>query len=297
MTDAVFLDYDRDALDRQYDNRRAVPAFAEYLTAYVTDSVAARSALRSRLDVAYGPGEAETLDIFLPDRSRRGAGLAPIQVFFHGGYWRALSKSEFSYVAGPITAAGGIAVVVDYGLIPAIDMDELVRQCRASVAWLHRNADSFGGDPDRLFVSGHSAGGHLVGMIAATDWPAEYGLPQSIVRGGVAISGLFELEPIRLCFLNDDLGLTEDQARRNSPIHLPPPPPMPMIVTHGGDESAEYARQSSIYVEHLGRHGLTPDLRPIADRHHFSIAADLGDPDSELSRLITTQMGLSVPRS
>ena len=292
MPDAVFLDYDQQALDRQYDNRGNVPGFEAFLAAYVSDSAAARAALPCRLDVAYGPAASETLDIFTPDRD----GAAPIQVFFHGGYWKALSKAEFSYVAGPITAAGGIAVVVDYGLIPAIDMDELVRQCRAAVAWVHRNAGDFGGDPERLFVSGHSAGGHLVAMVAATDWPADHDLPNTAVRGGVAISGLFDLEPIRLSNLNDDLGLTEDRARANSPIHRRPPHAMPMVVTYGGDETPEYARQSAAYCAFLAEQGLRPDLRPIAGRHHFSIAADLGDPDSEMSRLILAQMGLSEPR-
>ncbi len=292
MPEAVFLDYDQQALDRQYDNRGNVPGFEAFLAAYVSDSAAARAALPCRLDVAYGPAASESLDIFTPDRD----GAAPIQIFFHGGYWKALSKSEFSYVAGPITAAGGIAVVVDYGLIPAIDMDELVRQCRAAVAWVYRNAGDFGGDPERISVSGHSAGGHLVAMVAATDWPGDHELPTTVVRGGVAISGLFDLEPIRLSNLNDDLGLSEDRARANSPIHRRPPQAMPMVVTYGADETPEYARQSASYCAYLAEHGRMPDLRPIAGRHHFSIAADLGDPASEMSRLILAQMGLSGPR-
>ena len=292
MTDLVYRDYDQPALDSQYNNRGRVPECEAFLSGYVSDSEAARAALSSRLDVPYDLQSPQTLDLFLP---AGGAERAPIHVFFHGGYWKSLSKSEFSFVAGPITAAGGIAVVVDYGLIPAIDMDELVRQCRASVAWLYRNAGSFGGDPDRQTISGHSAGGHIVAMVAATDWPAEYDLPATVVRGGIAISGLFDLEPIRLSFVNDELQLSEEAARANSPVHLPPPPPdMPMIVAYGADESEEYARQSAIYAEHLRGHGLAPDLRPIAGRNHFSIAADLKDPGSEMSRLVLGQMGLAA---
>lgn len=294
MTGAVYLDYDQQGLDRQYDNRGNVPGFEAFLAAYASDSAAARATLPCRLDVAYGPAASETLDIFTPDGD--GDGPAPIQIFFHGGYWKALGKSDFSYVAGPITAAGGISVVVDYGLIPAIDMDELVRQCRAAVAWVHRNAAEFGGDPERLFLSGHSAGGHLVAMVAATDWSGDYGLPPAIIGGGVAISGLYDLEPIRLSNLNDDLRLSEEQARRNSPIHQRPPPAMPLVVTYGADETPEYARQSAAYCAYLAERGTAPDLRPIAGRHHFSIVADLGDPDSEMSRLILDQMGLSGSR-
>ncbi len=291
MTDLVYRDYDQPSLDSQYNNRGRVPECEAFLSGYASDSAAARSSLSSRLDVPYDPDSSQTLDIFLP---AGGAKAAPLHVFFHGGYWKSLSKSEFSFVAGPITEAGGIAVVVDYGLIPSIDMDELVRQCRASVAWLHRNAWRFGGDAERLTISGHSAGGHIVAMVAATDWSGGYDLPATTVRGGVAISGLFDLEPIRLSFVNEELQLGEEEARRNSPVHMPPPPDMPMVVAYGGDESEEYARQSAIYADHLRGHGLAPDLRPIAGRNHFSIAADLKDPGSEMSRLVLDQMGLAA---
>ena len=289
MTDPIYRGYEQQALDSQYDNRGRVPEAGAFLAAYASDSADTRAALSSRLDVPFDADSPQTLDIFLPDGDVQGA---PVHVFFHGGYWKALGKSEFSFVAGPITAAGGIAVVVDYGLIPTIDMDELVRQCRAATAWVYRNAESFGGVSDQLTISGHSAGGHIVAMVAATDWAAEYGLPANAVRGGVAISGLFDLEPIRLSFVNAELRLTEKEARDNSPVNLPPTAVMPMVVAYGGDESEEYARQSEAYAEHLGTHGLTPDLRPIAGRNHFSIVADLKDPESEMTGIVLAQMGL-----
>ncbi len=289
MAAPVYRDYDQQALDSQYNNRGRVPEAEAFLAGYESDSAAARQALSSRLDVPYDDRSEQTLDIFLP---AGGAAGAPVHLFFHGGYWKTLSKSEFSFVAGPITAAGGIAVVVDYGLIPAIDMDELVRQCRSATAWVHRNAESVGGDPGRVTISGHSAGGHIVAMVAATDWAAEHGLPPEVVGGGIAISGLFDLEPIRLSFVNDDLHLTEKAACANSPVLLAPPPPMPMIVAYGADESEEYARQSTVYAEHLQSHGVTAELRPIAGRNHFSIASDLADPRSEMSRIVTAMMGL-----
>jgi arylformamidase len=135
-------------------------------------------------------------------------------------------------------------VVTNYALCPAVTIDEVVRQTRAAVAWAYRNARSFGGDPERLHVAGHSAGGHLVAMVLATDWPGDYGLPADIIKGATAISGLFDLAPFPYTFLQPKVQLTWDQVRRNSPIlHLPATAP-PLLVAYGEDETAEFKRQS-----------------------------------------------------
>ena len=127
-------------------------------------------------------------------------------------------------------------------------MDELVRQCRAGLGWVYRNAESFGGDPDRIFISGHSAGGHLVAIMMATKWPGldaqSPALRGDLIKGGCGISGLYDLEPIRLCFLNEDLNLNKKVADRNSPVQLWPAGPAPLVLAVGGEEGPEYLRQS-----------------------------------------------------
>ena len=178
MGETVFFGYDQAALDREYNNSGKVANAAEYLARYPTDSARTRDELPARLDLRYGPAPGETLDLFLPD----GGGPAPVHVFVHGGYWRALGKADFSFVARGLQPAGVLVAVIDYALIPTVDMDELVRQVRASVAWLHRNAAAFGGDPGRITVSGHSAGGHLAAMLMATDWARFAGLPPTSSR-------------------------------------------------------------------------------------------------------------------
>jgi arylformamidase len=130
MGGPIFLGYDQEALDREYDNRGKVPDFADYFTRYAGESAVARRQLDCRLDVRYGPSPGETLDIF------PATGSAPIQLFIHGGYWRAMDKADFSYVARAFNPAGAAVVVINYALIPAVDMDELIRQCRAAVACL-----------------------------------------------------------------------------------------------------------------------------------------------------------------
>lgn len=289
----IFGDYDQAGLDREYDNRAKVAQSAEMLQGFAADSESFRRRTKCSLGVSFGPGPDEVLDIFpAPEDS---AGPVPIQVFIHGGYWKLLSKDEHSFVAKAFAPKGCATVVINYGLIPSIDMDELVRQCRAALAWTYRNADSFGGDRERIYVSGHSAGGHLVAMAMATDWPAfdaqAPALPADLVKGGCGISGLYDLEPIRLCFLNDDLNLTYEEAARNSPVRLPPGGTGPLILAVGGDEGPEYLRQSEDMAASWRRHGIAVEVVVLPGQNHFSIAAQLHDPDAALSRLILGQMG------
>jgi arylformamidase len=284
---AVFREYDQAALDREYDNRGRVADFADWLARYPRESEATRRDLPSRLDVPYGPSPAETLDVF----PAPGAGPAPVQVFIHGGYWRALSKSDFSFVARAFHPAGAATVVLDYALIPTVDMDALVRQCRTALAWVYWNAPSFGGDPERIFVTGHSAGGHLAAMLMATDWPA-FGAPSNVIKGGSGYSGQYDLEPIRLSYLNQTLGLTPDSARRNSPVHLRPTGPAPLLLAVGALEGAEYHRQNEDLAAAWRGHGIRCDVMDMPGLHHFSIVSQLEDPSSGLARAILGQMGL-----
>jgi arylformamidase len=288
MPASIFIGYDRAALDREYNNRAKVTDFADYLARYARESEATRGTLPCRLDVAYGGRPGETLDIF-----PAAAGPAPIHIFIHGGYWMLLDKRDFSFVARGLQPAGAAVVVINYALIPTVDMDEVVRQCRASIAWVHANAGSFGGDRERIFVSGHSAGGHLTAMQFAADWPT-LGLPADAIKGGCAISGLHDLDPIRLCYLNDTLRLTPEEARRNSPIYLAPRTRSPLLIPVGGDEGPEYHRQTETLAVVWRKYGVPCEVLDMAGAHHFSIVTQLEDPRSELSRAIQRQMGLAV---
>ncbi len=287
MSKPIFLHYDRQALDREYDNRAKVADSAERLAGYARASADARDALECVLDVPYGPAAGETLDLF-----PAGPG-APVHVFVHGGYWRALDKADFSYVAGPLVAAGALTAVINYALMPAVTMDELVRQCRASIAWLWHNVERFGGDRERIHVSGHSAGGHLVAMMMATDWPAfDAALPRDLVRGGVGISGLYDLEPIRLCFLNDELSMDEATCARNSPVLLARRCVGPLVLPFGADEGPEYRRQSEALAAAWGAGAEPPRATALAGHDHFSVVEELADADSALTETLVDQMGL-----
>jgi arylformamidase len=288
----VFRHYDQAALDAEYNNRRKVADAPDWLQRYPRESERTRRELPCRLDLPYGPSPAETLDVFLP-ADTAAASRAPVQVFLHGGYWHLLDKADFSFVARAFAPAGAVTVVINYALVPTVDMDELVRQCRAAVAWVYRNAAAFGGDPDRVFVSGHSAGGHLTAMLLATDWPAFGGLPPGIVKGGAGISGLYDLEPIRLSYLNHVLGLTPDQARRHSPVHLTPPSRAPLLLPVGVLEGPEYLRQTRDLAAAWRPHGIPCETMEMPGIHHFSIVSQLEDPASDLARAILRQMGLA----
>ena len=289
MSQPVFLHYDKAALDREYDNRAKVANFAEHLNRWNTLSERARAELSPRLNVSYGPSAEETLDIFpVPGNTN-----APIQVFFHGGYWKALHKNDFNYVAFAMQPVGAVTVVVNYALMPSVSMAELIRQCRASLAWIWRNAENISGDRERIYISGHSAGGHIIAMMLTTDWPSfSAGLPTDLVKGACGISGLYDLEPIQCCYLNDDLQMSLDEAKAHSPVLLPCRNPCPLLLPLGGLEGPEYLRQSETLAQHWQVNSELPKVWVMEGLDHFSIAAQLEMPESELSCAIHDQMGI-----
>lgn len=285
---SLYLGYDRAALDAQYFLRGRVPDFQDYFDRYRQWSDQAKRELGATLDIAYGPSPAETLDIFpCADHGR------PVHVFIHGGYWQAMDKADFAFVAYGFRPKNAVTVTVNYALAPTVRMDEIVRQNRAALAWVWRNAPRFGGDPNRIHVSGHSAGGHLTAMMCLTDWPSfAPGLPKDLVKGGLAISGLFDLEPVRLCYLNDKLGLDAAEARRNSPIHLLPATAPELLFCVGDAETDEFLRQQAEFLAAWRARGLPAREIPAPGLHHFSVIEALAKPGTALNEAAIHQMGL-----
>jgi arylformamidase len=262
--------------EREYNLRAAFPDHAQWFARWAADSAAARQQLEASLDLRYGAGPRQTIDVF-PSAARRGTLL-----FIHGGYWRAMDKRDHTFVAPPLVAEGIGVAVINYDLCPQVGIARIVEQCREGVAWLRREGARYGVATERLVVAGHSAGGHLAAMLVATDWSAR-GLPGAIA-GAATISGLFDLEPLLEVSLNHDWQLDATQARALSPLRLRPHIAVPLVVAAGADETSEYIRQSRRFWEHWSecqRAGSGPLLIPA--RHHFSVLSDLGDPTSALT--------------
>ena len=282
----------RAEIDAEYDVERSVPDFMHYARQYADGSEAARRTLDSRLGLRYGPTLDEHLDVF--PAARRNA---PILVFLHGGYWRILSARDFSFVASGPVAAGVTVAVVNYSFCPAVTLDEIVRQTRAAIAWLWRHGREHNGDPENIHVCGHSAGGQLTAMAVLTEWERDYGLPREVVKSGIPISGLFDLAPLRHSFLQNDLRLDDSLLARNSPQFLVRPVPVPLLVTCGGDESAEFLRQSEDFLDAWIGAGNRAVRFAQPGRNHFTAITGLADPDSALCREVFAIMRHTPARS
>lgn len=278
----------RDQLEREYAPRLLVADLQPYLDRYAQMSEVARAALTVQSGLAYGSKPDEVLDFFPATTPR-----APIHVFVHGGYWRALGKDESSFAAPAFVRAGASFVALNYALAPKARLDEIVRQCRSAIAWLYRNASKLGSDPERIFVSGSSAGGHLVAMLLATQWDQQFGIPDDVIKGGCAVSGIFDLEPLLQCSINETLRMDREEALRNSPMALVRRNPAPLIVAWGEVETAEWKRQNRQYAGLWRSAGNTCETIEIPGRNHYDIILDLNDPGAQLGRLALAQMGLA----
>jgi len=267
-------------VEREYNNRAAVPDHPRWFARYAELSAAACAKLGPRLDLRYGPGPKETLDLFLP----RGPARATF-VFIHGGYWRSLDKADFSFVAVPLVAQGIAVANVNYDLCPDVPIATIVGECQRAVAWLAREGSAQGVPAGRIVIGGHSAGGHLAAMLLATDW-AGLRIAGDPIAGAVSLSGVHDLAPLLLSSYNADLRLDAAEAARMSPVNLMPRTRAPLLIAVGADETSEFLRQSRILWDRW------PGNRPagtnaplmVPQRNHFSVVGDYADADSELTR-------------
>lgn len=274
-------------LDRQYNNRALVPEHPAIFERWAEASALARERMTVELDVAYGDTPGQTLDVF-----PAAAEGSPVLVFIHGGWWRALDKRDHSFVAPAFVKAGAAVVVPNYDLCPAVGIDTIAMQMVRALVWTYRHARRFGGDPSRIVVAGHSAGGHLATMLLSCDWPSQGAdLPSGLVPAALSISGLYDLEPVRhIPFLGGDLRLTPALVRRLSPVRFPRPAGR-LVTAVGALESDEFRRHNGLMRAAWGA-DTVPHVEEVAGTNHFTVVHALVDAGEPVHRLALDLLGL-----
>ena len=270
-------------LEAQYNNRARVTDHAQVLARWAEASALARCQSAPHLDIAYGSGAGETLDIFPPTRVSTDA---PVLVYIHGGWWRSLDKSDHSFVAPSFNADGALVVVPNYALCPAVSVEHIALQMAAALAWVWRHAAQYGGDPARIALVGHSAGGHLATMLLSCRWKqfAE-DLPLQPVAGALSISGIYDMEPLRHTpFLRLDLQLTPAAVARLSPAFFPRPKGAKLYAAVGLEESEEFRRQNRLIRDVWGPTAV-PVCETVPSSNHFTVLNSLVDPAGRLHDL------------
>jgi arylformamidase len=266
-------------VERGYNNRAAVPEHPHWLGQYTAFSAATRDRYKPQADLRYGPGPLETLDLYLPAGKPRGT-----LVFVHGGYWRALDKSDFQFVAAPFVENGYAAAIVNYDLCPAVSIADIANECRRALVWVGTEGPRYGAAANNVVVAGHSAGGHLAAMMYTTDWTAQ-GLSGAPFVGGVTLSGVHDLTPMLQYSFNTDFRLDELGARKVSPVFETPQVDAPLLIAAGADETSEFLRQSQLLWDAwpgIRRPQPGPLFVPATD--HFSVVAEYANPASALTQ-------------
>jgi arylformamidase len=275
----VYKEYNQPALDNQYNNRLNVPDHETHIQRWELLSREAEQKYRVIKNIPYGELPAEKLDIFPSENPD-----SKTFVFIHGGYWYKHTAADFYFIAEAFRSYGITTVLIDYPLMPAYPMDQLVTSCKRSIHWLRQNLPAFHGNPDQVYVSGHSAGGHLAAMMM-TD--------HTFIKGVCAISGLYNLLPVRLSYVNEIIRLDTDSAARNSPVNLSPAVSCPLVLAVGANETAEYLSQSRELHENWTRQNIKTELLEIKGADHFSILGTMPDHSSPLHQAMCALMNIS----
>jgi arylformamidase len=283
----VFLDYDQAALDRAYDQTQWAPNQQEVIARRAAAGDAVRARLGEPRRLAYGPMPIEQLDVYRTARAD-----APVMVFLHGGAWRAGDARSQAFAAETFVDAGAHFVVPDFALVMDVGLDGMVAQVRRAVAWVAANAASFGGDPTRLYVGGHSSGSHLAANVLVTDWARDFGLPADLVKGGLCTSGMYDLKPVRLSARSSYVKFDDRIEHELSPIRHLSRLRCPVVVAYGERDSPEFQRQSREWAEALRAIGRLERLVVGQGLNHFELPETLADPTSPLGRAVLMLLGL-----
>ena len=268
-TSAVYRSFGQSELNREYDASATVASVDPYFAQFALDSERTRARLEHLANVRYAPGERRVLDLFPATRAG-----APLLVFIHGGYWRRLDKSFFSFVAGPVVDAGGAAAIVNYPLAPGPSLDEIVGAVRDALSYVRAHLGDLRADARRIVVAGHSAGGQLAGMLAGDGG----------VAGILTLSGLFDLEPVRLSHVNEWMQLDAAAAQRNSPTFHLPANALPLVATVGEAETSEFRRQTALYAEAWRARRFPCERIEVPGKNHFSIVHELAVAEKPLAQ-------------
>jgi arylformamidase len=286
----VWGDLDRQALDAAYDQSVWAPNLVQVVTRYISNSDAMRARLGAPSTLAYGPGRAERLHVYRTTRAH-----APIFVFIHGGAWRSATAEDYAFPAEMVMAAGAHFVGVDFDAVQDVggDLNVLADQVRRALAFVHHAAANFGGDRNRIFVGGHSSGGHLTAVLLTTDWTA-LGLPANAIKGAICLSGLYDLMPVRLSSRAGYIRFTDAMVADLSPLRHVDRIGAPVIVVCGSFDSPEFIRQARAFTDALGRAGKPVQRLEAPGYNHFELMETAANPFGAAGRLLLAQMNLRV---
>jgi arylformamidase len=286
MSEFAYKGFRQDEMEYQYNPRVSVPEYPELAKVRAALALKVRESAKSWLNVAYGSSPRETLDIYAADKPG-----GPVLVYIHGGYWRSGSKEDNCNFVPTFTKRGATVVLVEYDLCPSVTVSDIVRQTRASIAWIYKNIMRYGGDPGKLFISGHSAGGHLTAMALAHDWEKE-GLPGDLIKGAVATSGVYDLDMVMKISVQEQACLTPALAKENSPFLHPLVIRCPLVVAVGGAEPKGWQQMSEDYFHFCTQSGMSVEYLVVPGANHYTMSEKLLDETNPLTQAMIKQMGI-----
>jgi arylformamidase len=286
----VWLDLDQKELDDAYDQSKYAPNLAQIVKRYGTNSEATRARLGAPKRLSYGATPIESADLYPAKRPN-----APVHVFIHGGAWRTGSAKDYAFQAETFMHAGAHFVTLDFVNVTQTggDLMPMADQVRRAVAWIYKNAASFGGDPNRVYVSGHSSGGHLGGVVLVTDWEKDFGLPKDVVKGGLLCSGMYDLKPVRLSARSSYVKFTDEMEHKLSTQRHLDKLNTPVILAYGTLETPEFQRQTRDFAAAVQAAGKPVQVLVADGYNHFEIIETIANPHGLLGRAALEQMKLT----